>query len=280
MAFRHIFAAGLLGIVANSAAHADSITYADFLSTAGLTFQGSAAQVNSNQVALTPSANFSSGAAFASNQFALGAGGYFSTSFQFSIDPDPSGTNANGFAFVLTSDATGLGTSSTSLGLTAANSLAIEFRTFNNSMTGPAGNNNLVGVAANGNLAYGSLLGSGTPYGQPTCDRLNYTQAGCLSNGDIWTANIKYQAGLLTVTLKDGQQSETTVISGLSLDLLSILGTGNVYAGFTGSTGAKQERVRLLDWSLSSDVPEPVSIALFGVGLAALGMVRGRRTIG
>ncbi|MEJ0044873.1 MAG: PEP-CTERM sorting domain-containing protein [Rhodospirillales bacterium] len=280
MAFRHIFAAGLLGIVANSAAHADSITYADFLSTAGLTFQGSAAQVNSNQVALTPSANFSSGAAFASNQFALGAGGYFSTSFQFSIDPDPSGTNANGFAFVLTS------------GRHRARHLKHEPRADGSQQPGdrvsdvqqfhdrPAGNNNLVGVAANGNLAYGSLLGSGTPYGQPTCDRLNYTQAGCLSNGDIWTANIKYQAGLLTVTLKDGQQSETTVISGLSLDLLSILGTGNVYAGFTGSTGAKQERVRLLDWSLSSDVPEPVSIALFGVGLAALGMVRGRRTIG
>src|SRR5271154_625900 len=136
MAFRQFIAAGVIGIAASTAANADSITYANFLSTAGLTFGGSAAVVNTNQLALTPLSTLSSGAAYASNQFALGAGGYFSTSFQFQIDPNPAqsgatkGVNANGFAFVLTSNPTGLGASNSSLGLTSANSLAIEFRTY------------------------------------------------------------------------------------------------------------------------------------------------------
>ena len=49
MAFRHIVAAGVLGIVASTAANADSITYANFLSTAGLTLQGSGSYDDSSQ---------------------------------------------------------------------------------------------------------------------------------------------------------------------------------------------------------------------------------------
>jgi hypothetical protein len=281
MSLRNIIAAGAFGIVASSAAYADSFSESDFSSMSGMTLAGSAAQVNSSQLALTSNTVMTAGAAYESNQFALGTGGSFSTSFQFEIDPsaDGSGTNANGFAFVLTSNASGLGGANANLGLTAANSLAIEFRTFNNSTTGPAGNNNLVGVVQNGNTAFNSLLGSGTPYGQGTCDRLHYTQAGCMSNGDLWTANISYAAGLLTVALTDGNQTQTTTIAGLSLSLLSLLGSGDVYAGFSASTGGKTERVRLMNWTMNSDspVPEPLTLSMFGTGLVALGLVRRRR---
>jgi hypothetical protein len=291
MAFRHFVAAGVIGIAASTAARADSITYANFLSTAGLTFIGSSQQVNSNQLELTTLTTATAGAAYASNKFALGAGGSFTTSFQFSIDPGNtgSGLNANGFTFVLAGSASGLGAGNANLGLpVAANSLAIEFRTYDSPGTGPNGNSgNLVGVVSGGNENYTSLLGSGVPYGQQNCgttpSKTQYKTAGCLSNGDIWTANIRYQAGLLTVTVQDGSSAVYTVVNGISLGvggLLGILGTNSVYAGFTASTGGSDERVRLLDWSMYSQVPEPVSIAMFGVGLAALGMVRGRRSVG
>jgi hypothetical protein len=288
MAFRHFVAAGVIGMAASSAARADSINYANFLSTTGLSLVGSSGQVNSNQLELTTLTTSAAGAAYASNKFALGAGGSFTTSFQFQIDPGNTGNglNANGFTFVLAGSASGLGASNANLGLpVAANSLAIEFRTYDSPGTGPVGNaGNLVGVVSGGNEAYASLLGSGVPYGQQNCGntptKTQYQTAGCLSNGDIWTANIKYQAGLLTVTLQDGAQALTTVISGLSINLLSILGSSNIYAGFTASTGGADERVRLLNWTMNSQVPEPVSIAMFGVGLAALGMVRGRRSVG
>ena len=54
MAFRHFVAAGVIGIAASTAARADSITYANFLSTAGLTLVGTTGQIFSVQSVAVP----------------------------------------------------------------------------------------------------------------------------------------------------------------------------------------------------------------------------------
>jgi hypothetical protein len=312
MIFRHLFAAGLLSIAAGTAARADSIDYSDFSSTAGLTTAGSAAQ-SGNQLQLTNGGTFATGAAYASNAFALGAGSSFNTSFQFQISgTNSSGLNANGFAFVLSSNPGSNGQSNGNLGIgTNANtSVAIEFSTFGNPNLNPvystAGNgksiynSNLVGVIKDGNtcLSGSGLAGCntvnpnvGTVYGAGTgasipfageCDaraaNTSYTRAGCMANGSIWSVNIKYANGLLTVSLSANGLGTTTPISSISYDI-GFLGS-NVFAGFTSSTGAASEKVSILNWVMNSDgspVPEPLTLSLLGVGLGAVGYVRSRR---
>jgi hypothetical protein len=107
----------------------------------------------------------------------------------------------------------------------------------------------------------------------------SYARAGCMANGDIWTVKITYQNGLLSVNLIDSALggSGSTPISSLTYDIAGYLGTSSIYAGFTSSTGSAAETVNLLDWTMSSAVPEPAALALFGIGVGAMGLVRRQR---
>ena len=313
MALRHFLAAGILTLATGTAARADSIDYSDFSSLAGLTTAGSAAQYSGNQLQLTNGATFATGAAYSSNAFALGTGSSFNTSFQFQISgTNSNGLNANGFAFVLSTAPTTNGVSNGNLGIgtTANSSVAIEFSTFGNPNLNPvystAGNgktiynSNLVGVIKDGNTClsgsgsagcntvnpnYGTVYGAGTGASIPfagECDaraqNTSYTRAGCMANGSIWSVNIKYANGLLTVSLSANELGVTTPISSLSYNI-GFLGS-SVYAGFTSSTGSAAEKVSILNWMMTSNgspVPEPLTLSLFGVGLGAVGYVRSRR---
>jgi hypothetical protein len=266
--------------LASAPAFAGSLTYTDFSDTSGLSLTGQAA-TSSGALILTPQMKYAAGAALTSTALSLGVDPNFSTTFQFQmLTNGGSASSANGFAFVLTSDATNVGTNNQMLGLTTAPSLAVEFSDYGNKNLNPSSgsglyNSNLVAAIQNGNTV---VAGNSTSsYGSPGPQNCVNPGSGvnCMNNDTVWTANITYQHGLLTVTMQDAGQSATTVISNYAIALANI-----AYVGFSGSTGAAFESVNILDWTMnydSSTIPEPVTGGLMIVGLAAIGFVRSRR---
>jgi hypothetical protein len=266
------FAAGAILMAASAPAFAGNIA----LQT--LDLQGQAA-ASSGSLVLTNNVVSEAGAGFASHAFALGDGANFNENFTFSIGADSSGKTANGFAFFLSSGTQGMGTSNSNLGLTSASPLAVEFYDFGNPQNPQIGvnkgkpiyNSNLVAAIQGGSTVITPNTPYRSPYGVTSCAKAGVAGSGCLNDGDVWTADISYVAGKLTVSVEDGSKGFVTILSNYAIAL-----TGKDYwAGFTGSTGGQTDKVSILSWS--QNVPEPMTFGVFGAGLAALGMVRGRR---
>lgn len=272
---------GLVAIVMGmyaASSHATLISYNGFSSTAGLTLVGSAAPLttaNGTVLQLTKSLGNQTGAAYSTSGITLGSNATFSTTFQFSLS-NPGGTYgpADGFTFLLAANTTGIGGLGGGLGyLGVPSSVAIEFDTFSNGAS-DGNSNNHVSINTNGVLTDTALS---NVYGMSSCST---TQAGCLSNGDIWTATIGYNGTALNVVLSDPAMGTSfNAISNYAINIASYLGTNNAYVGFTASTGGGWESQSIVNWqfanttqlSSNSSVPEPASVALFGLGIAVMG---------
>jgi uncharacterized protein (TIGR03437 family) len=254
-------------------------TYSGFASTAGLTLVGNAATTSTSDgkvLRLTPATGNQSGAAYSTTPVTLGNNAAFSTQFQFRFT-NPGGWNpADGITFVLGTSTTGLGAGGVGMGYqgVGGKSVGIEFDTYNNAALGIGDNDgnssNHVSIDTNGVLTNTDLtnvynngscgFANGTPPQNP------HTVAGCMSNGDLWTANIVYDGSNLTVTLTDpAEPASFTAINSYPINLASALGQNTAYVGLTSGTGAGWENHDIVNWTFSNTPQLPCTYLVNGL---------------
>jgi len=312
MNFRLFLLAGIGAVAFGASAHAQSsqsFCYGSSCSTesaitlnGGTPSGGGSATANGSTITLANNAVNSYGSVASSNTFAT-AGENFSTSFSFQmntasdcVNNGPSGCshgNANGFAFVLTTAPGsngvstadgGSGTGHLSMGQGAGTSVDVVFGTYGGNALAPNGSYNYVGLTTDGNNNFAQSSSVGNAYGISGCGGGGTKSpsvvgtAGCMANGDVWSVSITLLNNFLTVTLKDTAEANTTTPISLTYNLAQYFGNQAVYLGFTSSTGASYEQVKISNWSASEAAPEPASIAALGAGLVGLGMIRRRKS--
>ena len=198
---------------------------------------------------------------------------------------------------MLAANPTGLGGLGVGMGYSGVtHSVAIEFDTYNNtgySLGDDDGNSsNHVSIDTGGSLTNANLT---NVYGNASCgfaggtpSQNDYHAAGCMSNGDVWTATIGYDGSKLSLTLQDGTNAADVIYAGVPIDIAAELGTSQAFVGFTSGTGAGWENHDILSWDFVNTTqlaPPPVStvpeagqtaMMLMGVGLLAA-LARKRR---
>lgn len=256
---------------------AAAISYADFSSVAGLTLNGSAAQVG-NVLRVTPANYNQSGSTFSTSTVALTAGASFSTYFQFRFTGaggscDGFGCGADGLTFVVQTVSNNVGSLGGGIGYEGIpSSIGIEFDTWNNGgIDGNSSNHLGINVAGSVN----SVL------------RAEVTEAD-MNGGDIWNAWVDYNSltGLLEARLSRSPGRPAAAMLSYSIDLADTLGVTNAFVGFTSGTGAAFANHDVLSWTLEdrfapidpgTPVPEPLSLALSGTALGLMAWVNRRR---
>ncbi len=271
--------------LAASGLFATSFTFANFSSGANLNLLGDAT-LTANLLRLTPALENQNGAAWYT--LSVGVQNGFTTDFSFRLserggykpDWEPGVVNdgADGFAFVVQAQGINeLGLFASGVGYyNIRNSLAVEFDTWANKPSYCEPNGNHVAIQSLGTLMNRPEHCAGTEFdGTFTNPNLGITTvADDLSNGNVYNARISYTPGLLQVFLTD--MNTPILAANINLaDLLNLQNGRNAFIGFTSSTGGAWENHDIVSWSYS-EIPEPSTLALIGIGLIAGGVIRRR----
>ena len=252
-------------------AGATSITYNNFASTAGLAVNGNAAAVTDasgrSVLRLTPATGGKAGSAFTSSTITLGAIDSFSAAFAFNINqPGGSGGGADGLVFVVQTLSSNVGSSGQGIGYSGiTNSVGVKFDTYQN--TGDL-SSNFVGVVLGGNIA--AVASAASPYN--------------LKGSTDLYAFVDYNGSLkdLQVRLSSTPYRPATALIDYTVDLVAQLNSPNAYVGFTSGTGGGYANHDILNMQFLDSynpvvsIPEPASIALFGLALAMTSVLRRR----
>ena len=235
-------------------AHVQTIDYPTFSDVSAFTFNGNATRqtgtTGSPVIRLTPSRAYKSGAAYLTTPIALDGRQAFETKFQFQIHNGSSTDQwSDGLTFVITATPSEIGASGEAGGNigygTDPDSVAVAFDT--------CAYGNEVGVVTNGDLSTLGTVSSawGYQYGLKGSCGVNGPQpTGWLADGDIWTADIRYDGTFFNIRVEDGTSGISKVVSDYQLKISTALGSGPIYVGFTAGTGLGYADYDILDWKM------------------------------
>ncbi|GGF55352.1 L-type lectin-domain containing protein [Alteromonas lipolytica] len=266
-----------LALVVSFSSSASVISYTDFSSTAGLQLNGHAQQVG-NVIRLTETTS-QAGSFFSTDAQTLGSDVSFSSFFSFNIFDgvgisDVDGIGADGIVFTLQTVSNQAGGGGGGIGYqNLAQSVGIEFDTWNNGGYDDNSGNH-VGINVNGNMDSLALV----------------TEATRFNDGDDWFAWVDYDGITDQLSVRYSQNVVKPTLASLeyTIDLTSIFGSNDVYAGFTSGTGGAGNKHDITSFAFSTEFDEdfagnginevsaPGTLAL--LGLSAFGLAaRARR---
>jgi hypothetical protein len=241
---------------------ATTFTYNNFSDVSGLSLNGDAAKSGS-VLRVDSSAVGTVGSAYQTAPVPLDGNTAFSTSFEFLVSTNP-GDPTDGFTFLLQKvGPSALGDGGDGLGYVGITpSTAVIFRG-----RGPS----FIGVI-NGGVNPSALP---TPFEPP----LGFTS---LPEGVFYNQNeyawIDYNPTTtsLSVYLSTTGVKPASAIMTATVDVFGNLGS-QAYVGFSAGNGAAFGNQDILNWTFTStEVPEPSTAGVVGMGLATLGLVRRR----
>ena len=271
LAFVAAFAAAEAGAVV--------VQFNDFSNTAGLTLNGSATGNLNNGIdpnpvlRLVPATIGQSGSAFSSTSINAAD---FSTFFEYRLT-DPGGitdlsgqSGADGFVFVVQPVSASIGGGGGGLGYQGISpSVGVEFDTFHNSFDPDT---NHVGIDINGNVDSNSQ--GNTVFVSPRFD-----------DGNLWSAWIDYDGTTLEVRTNQTGVRPVAALLSVNIDIATIIGQATAFVGFTAGTGSAYANHDIVSWEYrdtfdpidpNPTIPAPGVLALLGLGLIGIGVVRRR----
>jgi len=271
MFVRHLSIVASALACCSGAALAQSFSYANFNSTAGLTLNGDATQAGGT-LTIAPAFGSAKGSVFHTAPVNVSAN--FETTFEFRMTT--TGLGADGIAFVIHNDPRGalaLGGDGSTMGYgnqavdtPIANSIAVEIDTYNAGTPWFDPSDNHISIHTNGagdNNAYESLsIGAATPIGVD------------FNDGQVHKLTLRYTGSQLSVLL-DGATTPLLSVAysftaggtwsaGGAVGGLNLIGGTDAYVGVTAACGGLFQTHDLLSWSWTGSGSAPATYCTGG----------------